>query len=182
MSALIWQKEKGNFQLWTYFAETQCWRTSPRPPPGPFVSLEGTRTSRQRRGRQGGLKITSTLGGNHSVSPRRHGALKYERYDGSRLSLSLSLSPSLPFLLHPCPCRSASWPPSRSRHPVPRWCISANLRSLVLPLSFLPASPLVFLSLLVHVSPSPPVFFVLEDPPPSPSVSLFTKGYTERRG
>lgn len=32
-------------------------------------------------GRQGGLKITSTLGGNDSVSPRRHGALKYERYD-----------------------------------------------------------------------------------------------------
>ncbi|EGI62266.1 hypothetical protein G5I_09394 [Acromyrmex echinatior] len=37
-------------------------------------------------GRPGGLKITSALGGNDSVSPRRHGALKYERYDEPRLS------------------------------------------------------------------------------------------------
>lgn len=34
--------------------------------------------------------------------------------------------------------------PASHRHLVPRWCISANLRSLVLPLSFLPASPPVF--------------------------------------
>lgn len=43
---------------------------------------------------------------------RRHGGLKYERYDGPRPH-------TIPF---------------------PRWCISANLRSLVLSLSFLPSS------------------------------------------
>lgn len=42
----------------------------------------------------------------------RHGGLKYERYDGPRPH-------TIPF---------------------PRWCISANLRSLVLSLSFLPSS------------------------------------------
>lgn len=47
---------------------------------------------------------------------RRHGGLKYERYDGPRPH-------AIPF---------------------PRWCISANLRSLVLSLSFLPSSSATF--------------------------------------
>jgi hypothetical protein len=102
-------------------------------PPTPLHPLQpiGGEGGRQDEagGRPGGLKITSTLGGNDSVSPRRHGALKYERYDEPRLPLF--------------PRRRSAVPVSR-RHLVPRWCISANLRSLALPLSFLPASPLVF--------------------------------------
>lgn len=48
---------------------------------------QGEEEETARDGRTlGGLKITSTLGGNDSVSPRRHGALKYERYDEPRLS------------------------------------------------------------------------------------------------
>lgn len=108
--------------------------------------------------RQGRLKIKSTLVGNDSVSPRRHGALKYERYDEPRLSPPRLLSLSLSF---------SPRPPSH-RHLVPRWCISANLRSLVLPLSFLPASPLVFpLPLLL-----PLVFLVSEDPLFSPLILI----------
>lgn len=92
----------------------------------------------------------------------RHGGLKYERYDGPRPH-------TIPF---------------------PRWCISANLRSLVLSLSFLPSSsatsspppsplPLLLcpssaplhlsLALLVRIlSPLLPLSFSL-----SPSLSLF---------
>lgn len=58
------------------------------------------------------------------------------------------------------PSRRRSSAPASHRHLVPRWCISANLRSLVLPLSFLPASPLVF--------PSP---FPSHPPPPALSLS-----------
>jgi len=114
MSALIWQKENGNFQLWTYFAETAGGH---RPDlPRTFCLVGGhqdeSATGGGGGGRQGGLKITSTLGGNHSVSPRRHGALKYERYDGSRLFLSLSLSLlSLPLrFLTPFPFPSSRSP------------------------------------------------------------------------
>lgn len=69
-------------------------------------SASGGRRTRGEGGgegtRQGRLKIKSTLVGNDSVSPRRHGALKYERYDEPRLSpsvSSLSLSLSIPGLL-----------------------------------------------------------------------------------
>lgn len=124
--------------------------------------------------RPGGLKITSTLGGNDSVSPRRHGALKYERYDEPRLPLF--------------PRRRSAVPVSR-RHLVPRWCISANLRSLALPLSFLPASPLVFPSSLSPPVFSRTVFLVSKDSPLShPRLFLLfpilvvPKGYLERQG
>ncbi|KYN28002.1 hypothetical protein ALC57_02579 [Trachymyrmex cornetzi] len=50
-------------------------------------------------GRPGGLKITSALGGNDSVSPR-HGALKYERYDEPRLPYpAVALRPPLPTVI-----------------------------------------------------------------------------------
>lgn len=52
-----------------------------------------------------------------------------------------------------------------SRHLVPRWCISANLRSLVLPLSFLPASPLVFLSLSSPFFPIPCAHLLISEDP-----------------
>ena len=62
-------------------------------------------------------------------------------------------------------CRSSA--PASHRHLVPRWCISANLRSLVLPLSFLPASPLVF--------PSP-----FPSHPPPPALSLSSRRISSR--
>lgn len=77
-------------------------------------------------------------------------------------------------------CRSSA--PASHRHLVPRWCISANLRSLVLPLSFLPASPLVFPFPPIH--PLPPCLSRLEGyppvPPPPQSLSFWILG-TRRR-
>lgn len=65
------------------------------------------------------------------------------------------------------PRRRSAAPASR-RHLVPRWCISANLRSLALPLSFLPASPLVFPSPFPSPISSRLVFLVSKDGPPRP--------------
>ena len=84
---------------------------------------------------------------------RRHGGLKYERYDGPRPH-------TIPF---------------------PRWCISANLRSLVLSLSFLPSS-----SATSSLPSSPPPSYllpsILSPPPPtlthSLSFSLFLLSFT----
>lgn len=74
---------------------------------------------------------------------RRHGGLKYERYDGPRPH-------TIPF---------------------PRWCISANLRSLVLSLSFLPSS-----SATSSLPPPPPA----RPRRPRPSTFAFSRSWVPR--
>lgn len=89
---------------------------------------------------------------------------------------------SSPFPHRPSPA------PASHRHLVPRWCISANLRSLVLPLSFLPASSLVFPSPVPLLISSHPVFLEeyllasLPHPPPSNPRSSRILGMARRSG